>query len=103
MGLGLCTQIELDAVVRKAAAKAAKERPLEEAGATLAPVDELGQTAEQSDADAFNADAFDADAFTAPSEEASARKSDDEELDADAIFSNLGGDTQPQEDENADN
>ena len=48
VGLGLCSQIDLDAVVRKAAAKAAKERPLEEAtGASLAPTEDFDQNADQ--------------------------------------------------------
>ena len=44
VGLGLCTQIDLDAVVRKAAAKAAKLRPVgaetPTEGPTLEPVSE---------------------------------------------------------------
>ncbi|MEM9168616.1 MAG: cell cycle transcriptional regulator TrcR [Pseudomonadota bacterium] len=39
VGLGLCSQIDLDAVVRKAAAKAAKNAPPPDASATLAPVE----------------------------------------------------------------
>lgn len=37
VGLGLCSQMELDAVVRKAAAKAARHAPPEDTSATLQP------------------------------------------------------------------
>ena len=48
VGLGLCTQIDLDAVVRKAAAKAAKMKPAVAAdpGPSLEPVAEQPAAAE---------------------------------------------------------
>lgn len=66
VGLGLCSQIELDAVVRKAAAKAQKNAPLDE-GPTLAPA---------------------APTPAEPEEEEDAR---DRDIDADKVFANLGG------------
>lgn len=71
VGLGLCTQIDLDGVVRKAAAKLAKMRPVgaeaPAAGPTLEPVSE-----------------------TVPAEPAS-DEDDAQKVDLDKVFANLGG------------
>ena len=69
VGLGLCTQIDLDAVVRKAAAKKAKMQPAEQQdpGPSLEPV------ASEQPAD------------DAPAEE------DDKTIDLDKVFADLGG------------
>lgn len=40
VGLGLCSQLDLDAVVRKAAAKLMKDEPQPEAGPSLAPTED---------------------------------------------------------------
>ena len=40
VGLGLCNQLDLDAAVKKAAAKAAKLRPIEPEGPALKPIEE---------------------------------------------------------------
>ena len=75
VGLGLCTQIDLDAVVRKAAAKAARlnPKPVDE-GATLAPAEEA----------------------VAPSEPEETKP---EEVDLDKVFANLGGGETPASDD----
>ncbi|MEZ5896011.1 MAG: cell cycle transcriptional regulator TrcR [Parvularculaceae bacterium] len=66
VGLGLCSQIDLDNVVRKAAAKAAKLRPAADTSPTLAP----------------------AEPAPAPvAEEPETSK----EIDLDKVFANLGG------------
>lgn len=69
VGLGLCTQIELDGVVRKAAAKRAQLAPTVDEGPTLAPAGE---------ADAPEADDEDDD-----------RR--DKKVDLEKVFANLGG------------
>jgi len=70
VGLGLCTQVELDAVVRKAAAKAAKSAPPADTSAGLKPAADAAPT-------------------PAPAEE------EDEErkkpIDAESVFANFGG------------
>lgn len=77
VGLGLCTQIELDAAVRKAAAKRAKMKPAEPpAGPSLKPVEDAPGAEEPRP------------------ESASERDSDGEkkdEVDLDKVFANLGG------------
>ncbi|MEL6362159.1 MAG: cell cycle transcriptional regulator TrcR [Pseudomonadota bacterium] len=70
VGLGLCSQVELDAVVKKAAAKAARNAPAPDASATLRPASET--TAE-------------ADLVT-ETDQASNKS-----LDLDSVFANLGG------------
>ncbi|MEO1014814.1 MAG: cell cycle transcriptional regulator TrcR [Pseudomonadota bacterium] len=70
VGLGLCTQMELDAVVKKAAAKAAKMQPAD-TSPTL------------KDAEAAQSE-------PTPEPEAPAEE-DDGEIDADKVFANLGG------------
>ena len=80
VGLGLCSQIELDAVVRKAAAKRAKlaPEPVEE-GPTLAPASETA----------------------APAEEQSAEESS-KSVDLEKVFANLGGGSRSDEDDDDD-
>ena len=57
VGLGLCSQIELDGVVRKAAAKRAKMAPAEpDPGATLEPVAETPALSEEASADSVDLD-----------------------------------------------
>ena len=70
VGLGLCSQIELDAVVKKAAAKAARNAPID-ASPTLKPTEET----------------------TAPTEPAAEEDelSDDRSFDAEKVFARLGG------------
>ena len=76
VGIGLCSQTDLDAVVRKAAAKAARNAPPPtEAGASLRPATETAHSAE----DAASTDA----PVDAPEGEAP--------LDAETVFANLGG------------
>ena len=74
VGLGLCTQIDLDAVVRKAAAKKAKleaAKPKEPAGETLKPAEET----------------------TAPAaDESSPQEDKSGEVDLDKVFANLSND-----------
>ncbi len=76
VGLGLCTQIELDAVVRKAAAKKAKMKPAEQpAGPSLKPAAETT-------------------APTEPPAPVAAEEKDEApagELDLDKVFAKLGG------------
>lgn len=68
VGLGLCTQVDLDAVVRKAAAKRAKMQPAEAPdGPSLEP----------------------AEAPTAPL--TSEEEANKEDLDLDKVFANMGG------------
>ena len=74
VGLGLCTQIELDAVVRKAAAKAAKNAPID-GGETLKPTSET----------------LSPETPPAPDFDLEPKKPEEEELDADKVFANLGG------------
>ncbi|MCA8888490.1 MAG: DUF1013 domain-containing protein [Parvularculaceae bacterium] len=66
VGLGLCSQIDLDNVVRKAAAKAAKLRPAADTSPTLAP----------------------AEPAPAPAAE---EPEPSKEIDLDKVFANLGG------------
>ncbi len=71
VGLGLCSQLELDAVVRKAAAKAAKNAPLD-TSESIKPIAEPEPTPIEEDADR-----------PAPA------------LDAETVFANLGGASTP--------
>lgn len=81
VGLGLCSQIELDAVVRKAAAKRAKLAPSEtDAGPTLAPAAES--------------------ASTEPEEEEDSR---DKKVDLETVFANLGGSKRSEDKDDGDN
>lgn len=68
VGLGLCTQIDLDNVVRKAAAKKAKTHPTMDAGPTLKPATET----------------------IAPKREEPAEEKE-KPIDLDKVFANLGG------------
>ncbi|MEM6538746.1 MAG: cell cycle transcriptional regulator TrcR [Pseudomonadota bacterium] len=70
VGLGLCSQIELDAVVKKAAAKAAKTaaKTAPDTSATIEPVEPAAPIAPE------------------PSED-----SIPDEIDAESVFANLGG------------
>ena len=79
VGLGLCTQIELDAVVRKAAAKKPKIEQAEE-GPTLEP----------------------AAATIAPESEAEEEDSRGESVDLDKVFANLGGGASSSRDDDED-
>lgn len=77
VGLGLCTQIELDAMVRKAAAKRAKLMPAEvEEGPTLEPASESVQPQDE------------------PTSEESSKT-----VDLDKVFANLGGSPRDDSDE----
>lgn len=76
VGLGLCTQIELDAVVRKAAAKAAKLKPIDDVSPGLVPASETT-------------------APMAPEPAADLDEKRIEELDAETVFANLNA---PKED-----
>lgn len=79
VGLGLCTQIELDAVVRKAAAKKAKMTPAEPpAGPSLKPASETSAPEEGPRTE------------PEPAEE-SERDEDKDHVDLDKVFANLGG------------
>jgi hypothetical protein len=77
VGLGLCTQIELDALVRKAAAKKQKLQPAEE-GPTLEPA--AATTAPQPE----------------PEEEEDRAP---EKVDAEKVFASLGGAKKSRRDE----
>lgn len=68
VGLGLCSQVDLDNVVRKAAAKRAKLAPAVDASATLKPAAETVKPAEEADEDAR-----------------------EKAIDLDKVFANLGG------------
>ncbi len=76
VSLGLCSQMELDAVVKKAAAKAAKAQPAD-ASPTLKP--------------ATDGDAPAPAPAAAPAAEEPPAKEEEEELDADKVFAKLGG------------
>ncbi len=67
VGLGLCSQIDLDNLVRKAAAKHAKLHPTMDAGPTLKPASET----------------------VAPKEEPAEEQ--EKKIDLDKVFANLGG------------
>lgn len=67
VGLGLCSQIDLDNLVRKAAAKRAKLHPTMDAGPTLKPASET----------------------VAPKEEPA--EEHEKKIDLDKVFANLGG------------
>lgn len=67
VGLGLCSQIDLDNLVRKAAAKRAKLHPTMDAGPTLKPASET----------------------VAPKEEPAEER--EKKIDLDKVFANLGG------------
>ncbi len=77
VALGLCSQLDLDEVVRKAAAKRRASAPAEPEGAALEPIAESGPA--PAEADALQED----EAFDGPRVE--------ESLDADAVFANMGG------------
>ena len=78
VGLGLCTQIDLDAVVKKAAAKRAKLAPAEaDEGPSLAPADASPET-----------DAEDED------------DNRGENVDLEKVFANLGGGDRAEDDKN---
>lgn len=82
VGLGLCSQTDLDMLVRKAAAKKAKHAPAPDASATLRPATETVARIEE------------------PREER------EKPIDLDKVFANLGGSAKPeknwQEDEDED-
>jgi len=88
--LGLCTQIELDAAVAKAAKKSGKSESEQEAPsvATLIPASESIKDEEPAQKDAFSSG-------SSPSEDAPAA---DPEYDADSVFARLK-DLKPEEDE----
>lgn len=80
VGLGLCTQMELDAAVRKAAAKKAKMTPAEPpAGPSLKPAGETTAPAQAPKPE------------PAPVSEESDRDDREKEVDLDKVFANLGG------------
>ncbi|MBB5518582.1 DUF1013 domain-containing protein [Amphiplicatus metriothermophilus] len=78
VGLGLCTQLELDAVVRKAAARKAKLEPAAPDGPTLEPASET--TAEPETAEAEEAE-------------------ESREVDLEKVFASLGGSKKQEADE----
>lgn len=75
VGLGLCSQTDLDMLVRKAAAKKAKLAPAEDTSPTLKPATETVAQAR----------------IEAPREER------EKPIDLDKVFANLGGSQKPQE------
>ena len=84
VGLGLCSQIDLDTVVRKAASRRAKMAPVEPAeGPSLEPVGDASPIAPD---------------FGAPAEPAR----ENADLDLDKVFSNLGG-SETQQDSDSEN
>ena len=79
VGLGLCTQVDLDAVVRKAAAKRAKMQPAEAPdGPALEPAMEDAPAADAPFSDSAFSDAG------APEDEAN------KDIDLDKVFANIG-------------
>lgn len=79
VGLGLCSQTDLDNLVRKAAAKRARLHPTVDAGPTLKPASET----------------------LAPKEEPEEER--EKPIDLDKVFANLGGGkTEPQDDDDED-
>ncbi|GAB4527451.1 MAG: DUF1013 domain-containing protein [Amphiplicatus sp.] len=82
VGLGLCTQLDLDAVVRKAAARKAKLEPAAPAGPSLEPASET--------------------AAAAPAEPETAETEETEEsrkVDLEKVFASLGGSKRSESDE----
>lgn len=102
VGLGLCSQIELDAIVRKAAARKPKLAADADVSARLIPAEDAlheGPTA-SADEDAPSDSPPDASVFNIPDNPAAnAQEEEDEDeknFDADEVFANLGGgDVQP--------
>ena len=95
VALGLCSQIDLDAVVRKAAAKRAADAPIAPAeGDTLAPATAIETPAEEP------APFSDSPFGDAPFADRPAEEKAEEEFDADRVFADLGGSsTEPTEDD----
>ncbi|MEM6414736.1 MAG: cell cycle transcriptional regulator TrcR [Pseudomonadota bacterium] len=79
VGLGLCSQIDLDAAVKKAAARAAKLGPVVDTSPSLKPTDETVQATPQFD------QSFDQDTSQSPDE-------NKEPIDADSVFANFSND-----------
>ncbi|MEX0643955.1 MAG: cell cycle transcriptional regulator TrcR [Parvularculaceae bacterium] len=83
VGLGLCTQLELDAVVRKAAAKKERLQPTLDEGARLEPA--AATVAPQPE----------------PAEEPEVRRRE-EKVDAEKVFASLGGSKRSKRDDDED-